>query len=93
MTEEALSKLNIELGGSLKLKTDYKARVVATEKLGMTEHWSSEGLYRHLRVLQNLVPRAVGVCECNGHISHVGFIRMKRPRAPGSIPSSSAHLQ
>ncbi|KIL56190.1 hypothetical protein M378DRAFT_1038874 [Amanita muscaria Koide BX008] len=54
MTEEALSKLNITLGGSLKLKTDYKVRVAATEELGMTEHWSSEGLYRHLRVLQKL---------------------------------------
>ena len=63
MTEEALSKLNITLGGSLKLKTDYKVRVAATEELGMTEHWSSEGLYCHLRVLQKLVPRAVGVCE------------------------------
>ncbi|KAM6489310.1 hypothetical protein JOM56_015211 [Amanita muscaria] len=57
MAEEALSKLNITLGGSLKLKTDYKVRVAATEELGMTEHWSSEGLYRHLRVLQKLVPR------------------------------------
>ena len=63
MAEEALSKLNIKLGGSLKLKTDYKVRVAATEELGMTEHWSSEGLYRHLRVLQKLVPRAVSVCE------------------------------
>jgi hypothetical protein len=63
MTEEDLFKLNITLGGSLKLKTDYKVRVAATEELGMTEHWSSEGLYRHLRVLQKLVPRAVSVCE------------------------------
>ena len=58
MTEEDLSKLNITFGGSLKLKTDYKFRVAATEKLGMTEHWTSEGLYR-----QKLVPRAVGVWE------------------------------
>ncbi|CAA7261045.1 unnamed protein product [Cyclocybe aegerita] len=57
MTEEDLSKLNIAYGGSLKLKTDYKVRVDATEELGKTEHWSSEGLYRHLRVLQKLVPR------------------------------------
>ena len=63
MTEEALSKLNITLGGSLKLKADYKVRVAATEELGMNEHWSSEGLYRHLCVLQKLVPRAVSVCK------------------------------
>jgi hypothetical protein len=31
------------------------------------------------------------VCaKYNGHISHVGFVRMKQPRVPGSIPSSSA---
>ncbi|KAF8804113.1 hypothetical protein BYT27DRAFT_7108337 [Phlegmacium glaucopus] len=59
MTEEDLSQLNIKFGGSLKLKTDYEVRVAAMEELGMTEHWSSEGLYRHLRVLQKLVPRAV----------------------------------
>ncbi|KIJ92858.1 hypothetical protein K443DRAFT_647776 [Laccaria amethystina LaAM-08-1] len=59
MTEEALSKLNITLGGSLKLKTDYKVRVAATEPLGMTEHGSSEGLYRHLCVLKKHVPRAL----------------------------------
>lgn len=58
MTEEALLKLNIRFGGSLKLKTDYKSRVDATVELGMTEHWSSEGLYRHLCQLQTLVPRA-----------------------------------
>ena len=34
MAEEAFSKLNIPLGGSLKLKTDYKVRVAATEELG-----------------------------------------------------------
>lgn len=71
MAEEALSKLNIQLGGSLKLKTDYKVRVAATEQLGMTEHWSSEGLYRHLCVLQKLVPRA-------------NEAKMKQARVPGS---------
>ena len=46
-------------------------------------------------MLQKLVPRAVPVCEIpyNKIISHVAFIRMKQPRAPGSIPSSSTHLQ
>jgi hypothetical protein len=63
MTEEDLLKLNIRFGGSLKLKTDYKSRVDATVELGTTEHWSSEGLYRHLCQLQTLVPRAVSVCE------------------------------
>lgn len=62
MAEEVLSKLNIKLSGSLKLKSDYNVRVAATERLGMTsEHWSSEGLYRHLCVLQKLVPRAARV--------------------------------
>ena len=63
MTEEALYKLDITLHNSLKLKTNYKVRVAPTQELGMTEHWSSEGLYRHLRVLQKLVPRAVSMCK------------------------------
>ena len=54
---------NITLRGLLKLKTVYKVRVAATQGLGITERWSSEGLYRHLCVLQKLVPRAVRVCE------------------------------
>ena len=63
MTEEDLSKLNITYGGSIKLKTDYKVRVAATDEFGKSEHWSSDGLYRHLLVLQKLVLRTLSVCE------------------------------
>ncbi|KAF8797428.1 hypothetical protein BYT27DRAFT_7219210 [Phlegmacium glaucopus] len=59
MSDEDLFKLNITYGGSLKLKKDYDVRVAATENLGKTEHWSSDGLYRHLCVLQKLVPRVL----------------------------------
>jgi hypothetical protein len=59
MTEEDLLKLNIIESGSLNLKGDYEDRMAATVELGKTEHWSSDGLYHHLCVLQKLVPRAV----------------------------------
>jgi len=63
MNDEDLFKLNINYGGSLKLKKDYDVRVAATENLGKSEHWSSNGLYRHLCVLQKLVPRVVSAYE------------------------------
>lgn len=56
MTKE---DLNIIFGDSLNLKGDYEDGTAVTLELGKTEHWSSDGLYRHLRVLQKLVPRAV----------------------------------
>lgn len=59
MTEEDLSKLNIIFGGSLNLKGDYEDRMAVTLELGKTEHWSSDDLYRHLCVLQKLIPREV----------------------------------
>jgi hypothetical protein len=64
MMEEDLSKLNIIYGGgSLNLKRDYDDRMAVTSELDTdkTEHWSSDGMYRRLRlcVLQKLVPRTV----------------------------------
>jgi hypothetical protein len=56
---EHLDLLNLEDGGSIQLKKDYETRAAATDLLGTAEHWSSEGLYRHLTVLQDLVPKAV----------------------------------
>jgi hypothetical protein len=47
------------LCGRLELKSDYEARAKRADALGATEHWSSQGLYRHLVVLQGLVPKAV----------------------------------
>jgi len=68
--KEGLSKFNITYGGSLKLKTDYEVRVAATEELGKSEHWSSDGLHRHFHVLPKLFPRVLSICEIKWHISH-----------------------
>lgn len=95
MSDEDLRKSNITGNGVLKMKEDYEERVAATVKLGKNEHWSSDGLYRHLCVLQKLVPKAVShhFILTTGAYLYVEFIRMKHPRGFGSIPSSSAHLQ
>ena len=61
MIENDLSQFNIKFAGSLRLKIDYDVRVAATKQLGNNEHWSSDGLYRHLCMLKNLIQR-VGKC-------------------------------
>jgi len=63
-----LSSTTSKFMSSLKLKADYNVRVVATEQLGRMEHLSSDRLYRHLCVLNTIIP---GVGELytkrNGH--------------------------
>jgi hypothetical protein len=59
MQQAQLEKLNISLGGLLQLKVGYEQRADEIEIVGTTEHWSSEGLYRHLRVLRELIPSPV----------------------------------
>ena len=56
-----LKALNIKVGGSLRSKSDFETRVAVINNLGAGEHWSAEGLYRHLQVLQALVPQMVSV--------------------------------
>jgi hypothetical protein len=63
MTYETLKSLNLKDSGALKLKTDSTSRVTATVDVGKGEQWSSEGLYRHLCILQDLVPKTVSTCD------------------------------
>lgn len=71
MTEDDLFQFNIKFTGLLKLKADYNVRVAATKQLGKNEHWSSEGLYRHLCVLKKLIPRVGKLyMKRNGHKSY-----------------------
>ncbi|KAM6502982.1 hypothetical protein JOM56_002959 [Amanita muscaria] len=65
LTDEYMTHLNIWQRGSLTLKTDCQSLVTMTDDIGKTEHWSSEGLYRHLCLLQGLVPK---VNEAAGRI-------------------------
>ncbi|KIL63812.1 hypothetical protein M378DRAFT_650122 [Amanita muscaria Koide BX008] len=48
----------------------------------MTEHWSCEGLYRHLCKLQGLVPTAVSVC---GNIEYCRSRRVRVETAWGPV--------
>ena len=59
MTLESLTKLKITFTGYIALKPDSEKRIVATTSLGKDELWSSANLYRHLLVLENLIPRTV----------------------------------
>ena len=45
----------------LKLKPNYIQRAVETDSVGEDDHWSANGLYRHLCMLEGLVPRTVSV--------------------------------
>ena len=63
MQQAHLEKLNISLGGLLRMKMGYERRADEIEIVGTTEHWSSEGLYRHLCVLRELIPSPVSVYE------------------------------
>src|SRR6266852_2837397 len=63
MTYETLKSLNVKDNGVLKLKTDSASCVTATVDVGKGEQWSSEGLYCHLCMLQDLVPKTVRTCD------------------------------
>lgn len=91
---EDLKRLNIEFGGPLELKMNYDTRIDAIDALGAAELWSSDGLYRHLKRLQGLVPRTVGVhTKERAQGSHFESIRMRRPLVSGLMPSFSALMR
>ena len=98
MTEDDMFQYNVKFTGLLKLNKDCSIRVVATEKLGKPEHWSSDGLYRHLCVLNTIIPR-VGELYTKRlehkyqYLTCIGSTRMKRPRAPGLNSFSFAYLE
>ncbi|KAK1217028.1 hypothetical protein PQX77_020328 [Marasmius sp. AFHP31] len=56
-TEEDLARLGIQLRGCLRIKPEHelKSKLDAAKEAGKTEHWSSKGLYEHLKGLENLV--------------------------------------
>ena len=59
MTAETLTKLKITFTGFIALKPNSEQRILATKSLGENELWSSANLYRHLLVLETLIPRTV----------------------------------
>ncbi|KAF9642126.1 hypothetical protein BDM02DRAFT_3124827 [Thelephora ganbajun] len=56
-------KLNIFPGGTLIIRSDHADRVPGSVAQGGDAYMSSEGMYRHLNLLENLVPRTVGLNE------------------------------
>ncbi|KAH7910224.1 hypothetical protein BJ138DRAFT_1009256 [Hygrophoropsis aurantiaca] len=57
ITMENLTKLNITFTAFLYLKPNPEERIAATTSLGQNELWSSANLYRHLHLLESLIPR------------------------------------
>lgn len=55
MKYEHLTRLSIEAGGLLSFKENFEKRLDVIDALGAMEHWSSDELYRHLKVLQTTV--------------------------------------
>ncbi|KAJ8091317.1 hypothetical protein PM082_015035 [Marasmius tenuissimus] len=57
-TKEDLVRLGIKPGGFLRIqpKDELISKLNAANEAGKTEHWSSKGLYEHLRGLENFVP-------------------------------------
>ncbi|KIL61510.1 hypothetical protein M378DRAFT_199504 [Amanita muscaria Koide BX008] len=68
MTYKHMAQLNIRQSGFLKLKKDYESRVAMTKDFGKTEHWSSEGLYRHLCMLRKVTNEAATHMWINGFL-------------------------
>ncbi|KAK1215432.1 hypothetical protein PQX77_021971 [Marasmius sp. AFHP31] len=56
-TEEDLDRLGIQPRGCLRIKPEHEliSKLDAANEAGKTEHWSSKGLYEHLKGLENLV--------------------------------------
>ncbi|KAG5650126.1 hypothetical protein H0H81_000599 [Sphagnurus paluster] len=57
MWAEHLETLNIYWSGELKLKPESRSRALATDSVVEEELWSADGLYRHLCLLEGIVPR------------------------------------
>lgn len=56
-----LNRLQIKHGKGLKLKPMeiLSSRVAQTDKLGETQHWSANGFFTHLSLLERLVSKGV----------------------------------
>lgn len=91
MTESHLEVFNIWQRGNLKLKSDLESLMATTEALGMTEHWSCEGLYQHLCKVQGLVPKAN---EASGRLwINAFFCRVATMGPPGKKMVLSAEQE
>ena len=63
MTYKHLEKLNISESGKLALKPGAKLHAAETDSIGKDELWSADGLYRHLCILKDLIPRMVSMFD------------------------------
>jgi len=61
MADEHLENLNISESDVLKLKPNCTLYAAETDSIGEDDHWSANGLYRHLCMLEGLVPQTVSV--------------------------------
>jgi len=57
MADEHLENLNISESDVLKLKPNCTLYAAETDSIGEDDHWSANGLYRHLCMLEGLVPQ------------------------------------
>ncbi|PPQ74069.1 hypothetical protein CVT26_006950 [Gymnopilus dilepis] len=57
INDDHLAKMGISSSQVLQLKDDAITRGLATNTIGEGEHWSANGLVRHLRALEGLVPK------------------------------------
>ena len=61
MADEHLENLNISESDILKLKPNCTSHAAETHSIGEDDHWSANGLYHHLCMLEGLVPDTVSV--------------------------------
>ena len=59
INDDQLAKMAISSSQVLQFKANAITRGLATNSVGEGEHWSANGLVRHLRALEGLVPRMV----------------------------------
>ncbi|KAN0078031.1 hypothetical protein V8E55_010088 [Tylopilus felleus] len=85
-----LTRLHITSRGFILLKPNYEERVVATTFRGENEFWSSQNLYRHLQLLESLVPQGT---KASARVwIHAFFFRasaMLPPDKPTTLSPSS----
>ena len=66
MAYEHLDKLNISLSDVLKPKPDCTLHAAEINSFREDEHWSADGLYHHLCMLEGLVPCTVSMLKSGG---------------------------
>lgn len=98
MTQARLAAFGIEPAkevAELRLKSNLSAVLTETDKLGEGKHWSADGLFAHLQLLEEIVPRKVNFIWCQRVSLFAYFIlrRMKLPLVYGSMPFSTASPQ